>query len=205
MNAQIESQSRSPGLALDPEARERSRLALLTLLATAPVHKIAMRDAARRAELGLATLYKYFGGKEAMVRAVVDPEMDALIEALDAASRREVGVKARFQAVLRAHLSFVRDRAEAARAVWLNLPAGVWTAEPESWRLRRRAVLAHILTNGVHDRSVRADFAPESLAELVLGALDGVIEASLREAEKIDPGRRAERMFAALWPVVSAD
>lgn len=197
--------ARAPGVALDDAARETARRALLSMLAEAPVHRIAMRDAARRAGVGLATLYKYFGGKEAMVPAVLSPELDALVDALSQASRREVGVKTRFRAVLEASLIFARDHQDAARAVILNLPAGIWSDAADAWPARRRAVLAQILKNGRHDGSVRTDLTPEDLAELTLGAVDRAVENALRTGEVLEPDRVAGRLFTLLWPAVNAD
>jgi AcrR family transcriptional regulator len=197
--------TRAPGVALDDATREAARCALLAMLAEAPVHRIAMREAARRAGLGLATLYKYFGGKEAMVLAVVEPELDALVAALAQASRREIGVKRRVSAVLDASIRFARDHTHAARAVFLNLPAGVWDEDASAWRSRRQDVLVQILKSGVHDGSVRADLAPETLADIMLGALDRWVETALRKNEPIDPARTGAALFAALWPAVSAD
>ena len=205
MMVESTNRDRAPGVALDDAAREGARLALLTMLAEAPVHRIAMRDAAKRAGVGLATLYKYFGGKEAMVPAVLSPELDGLVEALSQASRREVGVKARFRAVLEASLVFARDHQDAARAVVLNLPAGIWSESEESWPARRRAVLVQILKNGRHDGSVRTDLTPEDLADLTLGAVDRAVETALRTGEVLEPVKVAERLFTLLWPAVNAD
>lgn len=205
MTAQISENARAPGVALDDDTREEARRALLAILGKSPVHQIAMRDAARCAGVGLATLYKYFGGKEAMVLAVLAPETSALIEALARASRREVGVKARVRAVLEASAEFVRSHNDAARAIFLNLPAGVWDDEPEGWVQRRRAILAEIFRNGVRDKSVRTDIAPEALALMVMGSCDAALEAGLRSGETIDPAGVSARLFAVLWPAVSAD
>ena len=205
MIVQTEDAERAPGVALDADARERGRLALLAMLAEAPVHRIAMREAARRAGMGLATLYKYFGGKEAMVTAVLDPELDGLVEALALASRREVGVRTRFRAVLEASLAFARDHQDAARAVMLNLPAGVWSDDETSWLARRRTILMQIFKNGHHDGSVRDDVSPEHLADLSFGAVDRAVEQALRSAEPVDPTRLGARLFAVLWPAINAD
>ncbi len=205
MSTQTSESARLPGIALDDTAREAARAALLSLLAEAPVHRIAMRDAARRAGVGLATLYKYFGGKEAMVTAVLGPDLERLVDRLGDASRNAVGVKARFRAVLEASFGFARDHEPAARAVLLNLPAGVWGDEESEWPARRRAVLAHIFKNGRHDGSVRSDVEPDALADLVFGAVDQTLERLLRTGGAVDPARLAASMFSTLWPAVSAD
>lgn len=198
---QAAAQKRAPGLALDDAAREHARLALVAMLAEGPVHKLAMREAADRAGLGLATLYKYFGGKEQMVLAVLDPEIDALIEAMAEASRREVGVKARFGATLKAITGFAARHKAASRALWLNLPAGLWS--DENWRARQRAVFEQIFKSGLRDGSVRDDIAVDQLASHIVGASDRVIERTLHDGS--DPRTQADLLVRSLWPMVSSD
>jgi AcrR family transcriptional regulator len=205
MDEQASKSARALGVALDDQAREAARQALLALFSEAPVHRIAMRDAAKRAGVGLATLYKYFGGKEAMAPAVLGPDLDALIDQLGAASRNAVGVKARFKAVLEASFAFARDHQPAARAIILNLPAGIWSADEAEWPARRRAVLAHVLKNGRHDGSVRSDLEPDELAAMVFGVVDAELERVLRGGAPIDPAALGAKVFSALWPAVSAD
>jgi len=205
MTVETRERDRSPGVALDDRAREAARLALVAMLAEAPVHRIAMREAAKRAGVGLATLYKYFGGKEAMVAAVLAPDLDQMIEQLSAASRNAVGVKSRLRAVLEASFAFARDHEEAARAILLNLPAGVWADDEFSWWVRRRAVVAQILRNGRHDGSVRAEAPVEALADFTLGAVDQAVQRNLRAGERVDPARLGAEVFALVWPALNGD
>ena len=195
---------RQPGVALGDDAREQARRVILALLASAPLHKIGMRDAAREAGMGLATLYKYFGGKEALVHNVVAPEASALVDLVEQGSRHQIGVKSRFQAVLEAHFRFVRDHGDGARALWLNLPSSLWNDEADGWRAKRRDILTHVLKNGVHDGSVRDDIWPNDLAGSVLGAVDQHVENALRVGDSPDPRSTGTQLFQTLWPMVCA-
>lgn len=203
--ANTDRSARAPGVALNEQARETARRSLVVLLGEGPFHQIAMRDAARRAGLGLATLYKYFGGKDAMVRAVLDPELAHLSNALALASRREVGVKARFKAFLTESVAFARDHEDAARAVLVNLPAGLWAGDSDAWTAQRRAILVQIFQAGLRDGSIRSDIDTTALAHMSLGALDAALTARLAGEEAADPARLSAHLFSALWPAVSSD
>lgn len=204
MTEETGGQNRAPGIALGEAAREEARRALLDLFAEAPVDQIAMRDAARRAGVGLATLYKYFGGKETMAHIVLAPELDGLVEAMGEASRREVGVKARLRAVMMANFAFARDHPSAARAVILNLPAAAWSEDEGVWRTRRRAVIAHIIKNGQHDGSVRDDLTSVHLADHVCGAIDQRLETMMRSGADLAPAEHCEQLFSLIWPAISS-
>ncbi|WBQ13433.1 TetR/AcrR family transcriptional regulator [Hyphomonadaceae bacterium BL14] len=193
---------RAQGRSLDADEREQARAAILGLMSQGPLERLGMREAAKAAGLSLATLYKYFGGKEALPGAVLAPDLEALVAAMDAASRTAVGVKARLQGVLGVLCDFARTHPDAASALWLHLPPSTWESGDGGWRAQRLRIVSHILRNGQRDGSVRADVDDTPLAQLMLGAADRAIEVALA-----DPGAEApagERLFARLWPLAAA-
>jgi len=194
----------SRGVALDDAAREAARREIIALFAAGPFHTVGMREAAAHAGLGMATLYKYFGGKESMVVNALRPELEAMTDAMAEGSRTAVGTKARLQAVFAAMTGFALARMDAARAVWLNLPVCIWTADAHDWRTRRQGIVGHILRSGQHDGSVRTDVEDAALATLLLGAADARIEALLSEDAGFDSRREAARLFNDVWPLASA-
>lgn len=195
------SAQRAQGRSLDASEREQARTAILALMSQGPLERLGMREAAAAAGLSLATLYKYFGGKDALPAAVLAPDLDALTTAMDAASRTAVGVKARLQAVLGALCEFAETHADAAKALWLHLPPSTWDGADPDWRGQRLRIVSHILRNGQRDGSVRSDLTDASLACLLLGAADRAIETALADPETDPPA--GARLFNALWPLAA--
>ncbi|MBI1265478.1 MAG: TetR family transcriptional regulator [Alphaproteobacteria bacterium] len=193
---------RAQGRSLDANERDQARMAILALMSQGPLERLGMREAAAAAGLSLATLYKYFGGKEGLPGAVLAPDLEMLIGAMDKASRMAVGVKARLQGVLDALCSFAQTHADAARALWLHLPPSTWDSADPDWRAQRLRIVSHILRNGQRDGSVRTDLDGACLAFLVLGAADRWIEIALADPETEPPA--GARLFASLWPLVAA-
>ncbi|WBQ09282.1 TetR/AcrR family transcriptional regulator [Hyphomonadaceae bacterium ML37] len=193
---------RAQGRSLDAVEREQARTAILGLMSQGPLERLGMREAAAAAGLSLATLYKYFGGKDGLPAAVLAPDLEALVAAMDHASRTAIGVKARLQGVLGALCEFARSHADAAKALWLHLPPSTWDAGDPDWRGQRLRIVSHILRNGQRDGSVRADVDDASLAQLMLGAADRSIETALADTEAEAPA--GARLFAHLWPLAAA-
>ncbi|MCH8490479.1 MAG: TetR/AcrR family transcriptional regulator [Oceanicaulis sp.] len=196
------SAQRAQGRSLDADEREQARTAILGLMSQGPLERLGMRDAAAAAGMSLATLYKYFGGKEALPGAVLAPDLDALVAAMDAGSRTAIGVKARLQAVLVALCDFALSHADAARALWLHLPPSTWDSGDPDWRSQRLRIVSHILRNGQRDGSVRSDLDDAALAQLLLGAADRAIETALADAQAEAPA--GARLFKSLWPLAAA-
>jgi len=202
MMAAADKVSRAQGRSLDATERDRARTAILALMSQGPLERLGMREAAAAAGLSLATLYKYFGGKDGLPAAVLAPDLEALVATMDAASRTAIGVKARLQGVLGALCEFAKSHADAAKAVWLHLPPSTWDAGEPDWRGQRLRIVSHILRNGQRDGSVRTDLDGACLAILVLGAADRWIEIALADPETEPPA--GARLFASLWPLVAA-
>lgn len=202
MTAIAGSAQRAQGRSLDADEREQARTAILALMSQGPLERLGMREAAAVAGLSLATLYKYFGGKEALPGAVLAPDLEALVATMDAASRTAIGVKARLQGVLGALCDFARSRGYAAKALWLHLPPSTWDAVNPDWRGQRLRIVSHILRNGQRDGSVRCDVNDSSLAQLMLGAADRSIEVALADEDAEAPG--GVGLFSSLWPLVAA-
>ncbi len=201
MMAAADKALRAQGRSLQAEEREQARTAILALMAQGPLERLGMREAAAAAGLSLATLYKYFGGKDGLPAAVLAPDLEALVAAMDAASRTAIGVKARLQGVLDALCEFALSHGDAARALWLHLPPSTWDAGDPDWRGQRLRIVSHILRNGQRDGSVRADVDDTALAHLILGAADRAVETALADPEAEPPA--GARLFKSLWPLAA--
>ena len=70
-----------------PELRERIVAATLVSLARYGVGKTTLEDVAKEAGCARATVYRYFGGKQELLLAVVGHEALRILRAIDAAAR----------------------------------------------------------------------------------------------------------------------
>jgi AcrR family transcriptional regulator len=138
-------------------------------------HPASIREIARTADLSLAGLYHYVGGKEELLFLVLDRALRTLIGMADAAlAGGPAAPQTRLRALIRVHLEFGFHHADALRIVnrdW-ELVSGPRRAEIVP---RRRAYMERWL--GVlreldpHERSDRELF---SAANLLLGMLNGI-------------------------------
>jgi len=69
-------------------------------------HQASIREIARAAELSLAGLYHYVGGKDELLFLVLDRALDTLIGALDAAQARARTPETKLLALIQTHLDF---------------------------------------------------------------------------------------------------
>jgi len=137
-------------------------------------HQASIREIARAANLSLAGLYHYVGGKEELLFLVLDRSLDALMGALDEALAGARTPETRLLALIRTHLVFGVEHADALRVVnrdW-DLLAGPRRVEIAGKRRqymeRGLAVLRDLDPHG------RSDDELFSATNLLLGMLNGI-------------------------------
>ncbi|MGJ3231261.1 MAG: TetR/AcrR family transcriptional regulator [Oceanicaulis sp.] len=194
----------------DPDLFAQVRKAAMARFAGAVFHKVGVREIARAAGVGMAKIYEVAETKDALLQACLAPDVEGRRRRLDAASRREVGARARLRASIGEYVAFEAERPDFARIVRLNAPPGVIKSAHCNDAVE--AVFTEILRHGQRDGSIRTDLSLEALTELVLGQVDGALHRwALADAE--DPPTKASRLvehrcellWAMIWPAVCAD
>jgi AcrR family transcriptional regulator len=91
--------------------------AALTVFARRGFHQASIREIARTADLSLAGLYHYVGGKGELLFLTLDRTLDRLRAMQDTALAMARTPEARLLALVRAHLQFGFEHADALRLV----------------------------------------------------------------------------------------
>ena len=160
--------SKAPRLRADAAVNRERLVAEARRFFTAGDPSVSLEVVAQAAGVGVATLYRNFPTREALVEAVYGLELDALAadaepllaahSALDAL-RMWMDRYARFVAAKHA----MRD----ALRIALTSPT---TAIPET-RIRIRAVVARFMAAGAADGTIRADIEPDDVTLCLAGAV----------------------------------
>jgi len=137
-------------------------------------HQASIRDIARGAELSLAGLYHYVGGKDELLFLVLDRSLDRLIEQLDSALAEAHTPESRLLALIRTHLDFGFRHAAALKIInrdWELLSGprrDEISAKRQSYLTRGLAVLREV------DPHRRSGDELLSATNLLLGMLNGI-------------------------------
>lgn len=163
--------ARRRGRPVDPGRRASILAAARALLFSGDAAGFTMEAVARRAAVSKATLYRHFDGLEALARAVVAGEREAMVEALAGAGEGPgAGPAERLQAIGRRLVAFIASpghlRLHRALAAHAGLRA--WMG-PLIWAEGVRATRARLA--GLLAEAGCAE--PEAAAEALLGVWQG--------------------------------
>ena len=122
----------------------------------------AMEDVAADAEVGVATVYRHFPSKEALLRVVIDRRFDDVVGGALERAEHEVDARKAMRAALRGAVSFVAGDAKTMAAA---TNSGVMTMDLAH---RFFAPVAAIVRRGQGDGVFRDDLVAEDVPRIVL-------------------------------------
>jgi AcrR family transcriptional regulator len=201
-------ESRSGSRRADAE-RNRDKILAAARIAFADVGaEISMAEVSRRAGVGMATLYRHFPSRLALLEAVYTDEVDAVCQAAETSTAQTPG--AALTAWLRRFFTFITNK-QPVGAELLNQSGGRATVMSES-RSRVTAAGRPLLAAAQHNHEVREDLTLEQVLDMIVAiasihgesdyvepilhaALDGLRPPTVKSPPKT-AGRRASTATA---------
>jgi AcrR family transcriptional regulator len=130
---------------------------------------LGMQDVARRAGVGIGTVYRHFPSRQALIEAIAHPVFARGLE-LAQAVNGEVAEEERFAAFVRGFARLLADHGVQGHCAW-DAPA----AAPV--RAELRALIGEFVESGVRRRTLRRDLTTEDAFALLWTAA-ALVEAA---------------------------
>ncbi len=123
-------------------------------------HAVTLEDIARRADVGIGTLYRHFGTREALVEAVYASELDGLMADAEDLLKSHCAFQA-LRMWMDRYVAFVATK----HAMRETLSSAFTSRSGPSLetRSRMRTSIARFLAAGIADRSIREDVQEDDL------------------------------------------
>jgi AcrR family transcriptional regulator len=191
----------SPGQRTDALAN-RTRLLEAALQAFAQFGlDLEVQDVASQAQVGVGTLYRHFGNREGLLRAIINAIVDDLLTQLRLAVSSSAGdPRAAFFALVSVGLR-LQQRYRSIFFVLRDPRMAKLFERPD--REARRAQLLEpiksVIEQGIQRGLLRQDLDPELAAEVIFGALPGVFESLVGRYPLAELERRLAQL---LWMMV---
>ncbi|MFI5821352.1 TetR/AcrR family transcriptional regulator [Streptomyces rishiriensis] len=172
----MDDRSASPGKPAPRSDGLRNRVRLVAAARTAleSGERVSLEAIARTAGVGIATLYRHFPTREALIEAVYSVELDAVA---DSASGLLDGLRAdeALRAWMDVYAAFVIKKERVADTLRIGLATGRIAAVDTRSRITR--AVQELLTAGAADGTLRADITADDVALMLHGVLSSVSHA----------------------------
>ena len=161
---------------------------------------------ARGAGVGPATIYKYFGSKDELIFACVQPEVRELGRRLTDVGTTTAAqhTHERLQAFSRTFIGFYLTHRQIGEVVYLTIPARNWVEDANFIQTQQLAVGVEILQQGQERGEVRDDVSAVLLLELMAGAMHRYMMRLLLAGGEADSNAHADLLLSVFWPMLVA-
>lgn len=191
---------------ISPESLEKLRKTVIELFAEGLFHQIGLREIAKRAGVGLQTIYKYFGNKDELIIAAIEQDLDELTLRMSEAAQQSAGlsVKQQFYAVGHEFFDFYLSNRHIALIVFMNVPHRYWVVNPKFIQNDQLVIMENIVRAGQQSGEVRNDCDANLLVQMVAGAINRLMVNILNVDAMPQNGDDANQLSAnILWPMLA--
>lgn len=178
---------------------ERLRRTIISHFASHLYHQVGLREICRDAQVSPKTVYKYFGSKEELMLACVEPDLEELLRHTRVAVEGATGRREALWAVARCQFAFYAERPAVARVVFLNLPEAYWMEQRSPAELAREVLVNELLAAAAPERR-RGEAA--LVIDVSAGAVRRLVVRWLIEGQTHDLRARGEAFLSLMEGVV---
>jgi len=169
-----------------------------TVFAQYGYHKTSMNDIIGASRVSRATVYKYFGSKEDVFRAVIWQEKKEAVKAIEGAVAAEASTRGKLKAMFTTSLRMLDEKMNLYRLTRRSFTELFPPKESEEGELKARMgevieILTEILGAGVAAGDLVVKDT-ELVVEVFLAAFRGIMVGAFAHADRRPPDELAEAM-----------
>jgi AcrR family transcriptional regulator len=190
----------TPGEAL----KAKLERAVLEVFSSEDFHRATMRTIARNSGVGLATIYRHFGSKEALLFFFVDEWLSGFFERMVDHLKGITDPKERVRKIFWLHLDYFERNPEVGRILILNIPFKrwmfkKWMAGKNFERNRLFDVFLDVIQDGQRAGVLNAAVAPGVLIDFIYGLVHRCFTSWVFDGQTPGLADQANVLFDLLW------
>lgn len=184
---------------LDPAIRARIEEAVLDLFSETEFHKVNLGALATRAQTSLQTIYKYYGGKNALVFATLDRRLAELAARMTDHLQGIENYKDRLRKVYWVVLEYFERNPRLARMIHTSVSSNTWTHDITFRQPELMSTFMRVLAEGRQQGVLTDEVDQRVLLDFFLGVLSRLVQMWLARGMKHPPTQEAHASFELLW------
>ncbi|MFH1090461.1 MAG: TetR/AcrR family transcriptional regulator [Pseudomonadota bacterium] len=188
---------------LDSEAKNRINHAVRELFSIHDFHQVTMRTIAKKARVGLNTIYKLYDSKEQMLFDLIDEWLHDLMERTKDHLQGMEDIQERLRKIFYITLEYYEKNPDVAQIIFFTVPLKTWITD-KSYRQKRimdvyLQVLKEGQEKGVLDPSVPARY----LLDIINGMIGRIFLMWTYRPYEQPPTVQAKLFFDLIWRAIS--
>lgn len=194
----------SPQLArLSRASRLRIEQAVLETFSEQEFHKVSLIDIARGASVSLQTIYKYYGGKEALLFGTLDTQLGALaVRMIDHLQGIET-FEDRLRKVLWVIFDYFEGHPRVAQLLMSSVYLNTWSQTDTFRQPELFAIFMQVLREG-RSKGILTDEVDEKvLLDILIGVASRTITMWILRGQPAGLAEQSQVLFRLLWRAIT--
>lgn len=188
---------------IDPRTRERIEQAVLEIFSGREFHKVRLIEVARRANVSLQTIYKYYGSKEALLFACLDSWLARLAARMIDHLQAIENYKDRLRKVFWVVLDFFEQNPKVAQLIMSSVYVNTWRHTQTYQQPQLMAAFMRVLSEGRARGILNQDVDEKVLLDYILGVTGRLVQMYIHRGMKQPLTRDANVLFEMLWRAIA--
>ena len=203
MNATSEAAALKPLRDMDPETRQRIERAVLDTFSQREFHKVSLIEIATAANVSLQTIYKYYGGKEALLFSSLDSWLGKLAARMIDHLQGIEDYKEKLRKVMWVTLDFFEKNPKVAQLIMSSVYVNTWRKQETYRNPQLFGAFLRVLSEG-RARGILNDQVDEKiLLDYILGVMGRLVQMYIHRGQKSSLTKQANALFEMLWRAIS--
>lgn len=188
---------------LNLETRERIEQAVLEIFSGREFHKVSLIEVARAANVSLQTIYKYYGGKEALLFSSLDARLSELAERMVDHLQGIEDFKERLRKTFWVKLDYFVHKPQVAQLIMSSVYVNTWRKHEQYHNPLLFGTFMKVLAEG-RERGILNDAVDEKiLLDYIFGISWRLVQAHLHRDQGKALTDNANVYFEMLWRAIA--
>ncbi|MCK5770639.1 TetR/AcrR family transcriptional regulator [Algiphilus sp.] len=188
---------------LNLETRERIEQAVLEIFSGREFHKVSLIEVARAANVSLQTIYKYYGGKEALLFSSLDARLSELAERMVDHLQGIEDFKERLRKTFWVKLDYFVHKPQVAQLIMSSVYVNTWRKHEQYHNPLLFGTFMKVLAEG-RERGILNDAVDEKiLLDYIFGISWRLVQTHLHRDQGKALTDNANVYFEMLWRAIA--
>ena len=165
-------------------------------------HQVNMRDIAKKAGVGYASIYRHFKNKDSLLFWFVNKWLGELIPRMTDHLLGLEEIKEKIRKIIWLQLDFYNRNPKVGRIIMITIPLNIWMQDETYRQSKLTGVLLKVLTEGKEQKVLDPDLPTELMLDVINGMIRRVFTMWIYREKQGDLTDQAPQVFELCWRAI---
>jgi AcrR family transcriptional regulator len=187
---------------IKPYILERLEPVVLEEFSGGDFHQVNMRDIAKKAGVGYASIYRHFKHKETLLFWFVDKWLSGLVPRMADHLLGLEEIKEKIRKIIWLQLDFYHRNPKVGRIIMITVPLNIWMQDETYRQPRLTGLLLKVLKEGKEQGVLDSDLPTYMMLDVINGMIRRIFTMWIYRGQKGDLTDQAGQVFELCWRAI---